>query len=322
MAFTQGDPLPSIRTTQASTTTAPSWYTNYLSNLASQGASAGQQAQFAGPTALQNQAFNAVGQNVGSYQPSLNAATSLAQGLAGTNVAQNVSQYMTPYTQNVVDALGQLGRRNIEQVLAPQATAGAVGSGQFGSKRGAEVLGRTINEGLQNIGAQQSQALQTGYGQALGAAQQDYAQKLATSQQLGNLASQRQAMGMADVNALSTLGGQQQQINQAEQMFPLQTLTAQSALLRGFNVPTSTEGSYYGPIPGAYNLSPLQQIGGIASLLAATTGSKDKPSGILGDIYGGLSDWWKSSSSTPSSGYYSNSYGNSPGYSGGYTEGI
>jgi hypothetical protein len=318
MSFTQGDPLPSIRTTQSSTTTAPSWYTNYLSNLATQGTAAGQQAQFAGATALQNQAFNAVGQNVGSYQPNYNAATNLAQGLAGTNVAQNVSQYMTPYTQNVVDALGQLGRRNIDQVLAPQATAGAVGSGQFGSKRGAEVLGRTINEGLQNIGAQQSQALQTGYGQALGAAQQDYAQKLATSQQLGNLASQRQTMGMADINALATLGGQQQQINQAEQMFPLQSLTAQSALLRGFNVPTSTEGSYYGPIPGAYNLSPLQQIGGISALLAGATGTKDKPSGILGDIYGGISDWWKSSSSSPSfspnvSGYSSEYSGSSDG---------
>jgi hypothetical protein len=71
---------------------------------------------------------------------------------------ENPDEFMNPYTQNVVDAIGTLGQRNIQQYLAPGATAAAVGSGQFGSKRGAEVLGQALNSGMQNINAAQAQA--------------------------------------------------------------------------------------------------------------------------------------------------------------------
>ena len=290
MALTQGSPLPNITTTQGQTTTAPSWYTDYLSGLASNvsnqttGPNA---AQYVGAQPLQQQAFQAAGALPGTYQPTVQQAIGLASDVGNADIAGNVSKYMTPYTTNVVNALGDLGQRNISQFLAPQATAASVGSGQFGSKRGAEVLGQAINTGLQNLNLTQSQALQTGYGQALTAAQQEQAQKLAASNQLGNLATTGQNLSLADINALSTLGGQQQTIKQNEQLFPLQTLNSGAAALRGYQIPTAVNSTYTGPIPGAYNASPLQQIAGIGALLSAASTSASGAPTSFGNWLGG-----------------------------------
>ena len=132
MALTQGSALPNITTTQTQATAAPSWYTDYLSGLANQGQQAAANAQYVGATPLQQQAFQQTAQNVGNYQPNLQAATNLASQAANYDVAQAAGNYMQPYTQQVVGALGDIGKRNIEQYLAPGATAAAVGSGQIG----------------------------------------------------------------------------------------------------------------------------------------------------------------------------------------------
>ena len=271
MSLMQGDPLPNITTTQNQVTSAPSWYTDYLSDLAKDTTAGVANAQYAGTQPLQTQAFNQVQQNVGNYQPNLTAATNLATGAGQRDVTQRVGDFMNPYTTQVVDALGQLGQRNIQQFLAPQATASAVGTGQFGSKRGAEVLGQAINTGMQNTQAAQSQALQQGYTEALRAAQAEQNTQLNAAQQLGTLGQQTQTAGLADVNALSTLGGQQQTIAQNEQLFPLTAGNLSAQALRGYNVPTSVDNTYTGPIPGAYSASPLQQIAGLGSIIGGVS---------------------------------------------------
>jgi hypothetical protein len=275
----QGSPLPNITTSQAQTTTAPQFYTNYLTNLANQGQAAGAGAQYAGATGLQNQAFGNVAQNVGNYQPSLMNATNLANTAGNTNVADTVNQFMNPYTQNVVNSIGNLGQANIAQNLAPQATAGIVGSGQFGSQRGAGALGSVLANAALGVTNQQGQALQTGYSQALQAAQNQTANQLGASQQLGNLATSQQALGLGDVNALATLGEQQRQINQGASLFPMDVATQQAGLLRGYSIPTGVQSTYTGPIPGAYSASPLQQIAGLGTLIAAL-GQTNGTSGI------------------------------------------
>jgi hypothetical protein len=294
MSLTQGSPLPNITTTQSQTTTAPTWYTDYLSNLATGATTAAGAAKYQGTQPLQAQAFTAAGNLPGTSMGGLNDAATLAQTVGNTNVAERAGQFMQPYTSQVVDALGILGKRNINEYLAPQAVAGAVGSGQFGSKRGAEVLGQAINTGLQNVNAAQSQALQTGYGQALQAAQADQATKLGAAQQMGALATAKQNMNLADINALATLGGQQQTIAQNEQMFPLQALNAASQAVRGFTVPTNVASTYTGPIPGAYASSPLSQIAGLGAIIA---GGSSTPFGQ--SIGKGLSKWWEGLGNDP-----------------------
>jgi hypothetical protein len=224
---------------------------------------------------------------------------------ANVDPSQLAQGYMSPYTQDVVNSIGTLGQRNIQQNLAPQATAGAVGTGQFGSQRGAQVLGQTIQNANTDILAQQNQALQAGYTQALAAAQKQQqleaqlGQSAATASAQGQtnlvnaanvgstLAGQKQALGLADVNALANLGGQQQTIAQNAQLFPLSVLSQQAKLLQGANIPTTTTATYQG--------SPLSAI---ASLGATTAGLFQTPitggatpfSNLLGSIKTGATD--------------------------------
>lgn len=274
--LTQGTALPNITTTQSQATATPQFYLDYLNQIAKQGATSAQGAQYAGAQPLQQQAFGQVAENVGNYQPSLTSAINLANSVGGTSLA---------------DAIGNYGNANIAYNLAPQATAGIVGSGQFGSARGAGALGQVLSNASLGVTQQQQQALQ-----------QDMANRLAASQQLGNLANTTQNLGLGDVNALSTLGGQQQTIAQNEQLFPMQMLTQQANLLKGATIPTATSSSYTGPIPGAYNTSPLAQIAGIGSTLAGTglgqslfgspaTGGQAATQGLLGVGAKSASNW-------------------------------
>lgn len=351
----QGAPLPNITTTQQQSTVAPQFYNDYLSNLAQQGGNALNNGQFAGVSPLQQQAFDKVGQNVGNYNPYLTQSKDLAtqaggasplgafnpyaqaavQSGGGLAAAQpyfnsamqdpsaQAQQYMNPYTSNVVNEIGRLGQQNIQENLAPQATAAAVGSGQFGSQRGAQVLGNTLRDANANILGQQGNALNAGYQQALQAAQQQNqlagnigAQagslgqqqagllgqlgqaagsltgtgsqlQLGASQQLGALGQQAQQGGLADVNALATLGGQQQQIQQAQNNFGLTNAQNVANLLKGYQVPTTVNSTNNAPIPGAYSASPLQQIAGAGSLVQGLGGISAIGSNI-GSLFSGL----------------------------------
>jgi hypothetical protein len=274
-------------------------------------------------------------------------------GQAGINAAMqtapsNIQQYMNPYMSNVVEEAGRLGLQNIRNTISPQAAAGAVGSGQFGSTRGANVLAQNLTGALQTLGGQQQGLLASGYDKAITSSQADMARQLQAgvaagqltaadaqrlmqtgqiqgqlteaeanrrmqtgqvqgqlsaadaarlaqigqiqgqltqadidarlkgAQQYGSLASQQQTMGLADVNALSTMGAQQQQIDQNRELFPLQIAEKQAALMKGYTVPTSVSSSYTGPIPGAYQTSPLMQLASIGSGL---TGLFQTPAG-------------------------------------------
>ena len=274
--LTSGDPLPNITTSQSQTTTAPDWYTDYLNNLSKTATSAGQNANFVGATDLQNQAYGLTSQNVGNYQPNLNAANALTMGSATTAAPSMVNQYMNPYMSGVVDEAGRLGMQNIRNTLSPQATAGAVGSGQFGSTRGANVLAQNITGALQNLGGQQQGLLAGGYKDAIAAAQADLQRQMVGGAQMGALGKSTQEMGMADVNALSTMGAQQQQIAQNQQLFPLQIAEKQAQIMKGYTVPTSVSSSYTGPIPGAYTQSPLAMMTSLGSGLTGLF-SGDKP---------------------------------------------
>jgi hypothetical protein len=200
---------------------------------------------------------------------------------------------MNPYTKNVVNQIGAANQQNIAQNLSPGITSGAVGSGQFGSQRGANALALGISNA--NIGAltQQTQALQSGYAQALAAAQAQRSNQLnagSTAGQLqntsnanqinaansavnaatnqGNLgltagqnqaaqAQQLQSQGLADTNALGILGGQKQQMAQAKVMQPLEVLGKQAGILAGAQLPTSTTQTSRG--------SPLSAIAGLGA---------------------------------------------------------
>lgn len=298
-----------LQSTQVKSTCAPGFYTDYLSNLASRGQSAQQAAQYVGAQPLQQKAFEAACASQGQFQPALQAGQQYVGQAAGQNItgaatpylqaatsasplcaampmicqAANLNiaclagQYMSPYLQKAMQSVSDIGQRNIRQNLSPMATAAAVGSGQFGSQRGAQVLGQVQEQAQQDINKQLADMANLGYGQALQAAtakqgalgqaagqisQAQQAQNQAnlqaaqtagglTAQQaqalqqaglgMGTLGQTAQAMNLACINALSTLGGQQQTIAQNQQNFPLTTLASLASLLQGYSIPTSTK---------------------------------------------------------------------------------
>ena len=229
-----------LQSSQTQETSAPQYYTDYLSNLATQGKQAADAATFAGAQPLQQQAFQQVADKATAYQPTLSqsgdvltqaaeSTSPLSAGAqyisaAGTNdPSQMAASYMNPYTKTAVQALSDIAQRNIRQNLAPQATAAAVGSGQFGSQRGAQVLGQVEAQAEQDLNKQIADMMSTGYGQALQAAgqQQQLLGQLASTagtqayqgqtgltqagQALGALASTNQQLNLNDINALATL---------------------------------------------------------------------------------------------------------------------
>lgn len=363
MPLTQGDPLPNIQTTQTQTTTAPSFYTDYLSNIAGTANSANP--QYVGANDLQNQAWNQTQANVGNYTGALTQASDYANQAGNMSAADaasgalnkastgsaltaanpylteanqgaysTVDKYMSPYIQDVVKQLGDLGQRQIEQSLAPGATSGLVGSGQFGSSRGATALAQTIRDANQNILAQQGQALNTGYQNAMTQAQADLARqldigktagslsssdlaryldigktqgaltqadmanKLATSNQMSNIANQKQALSLADINALATMGAQKQTDAQNAQLFPLQVAAQKAGLLKGYSIPTSVSSTYNGPIPGAYSASPLANIAGVGSLIAELSKQGANGKSALDSLMTGIKGLFPSSSTS------------------------
>ena len=98
MSLTQGSPLPNITTSQTQTTTAPSWYTDYLSGLAAQTGKAGETAAYAGASPLQTAAFKQAEANVGNYLPVLEQSANLARTAGTTDVAKAAGAFMNPYT--------------------------------------------------------------------------------------------------------------------------------------------------------------------------------------------------------------------------------
>ena len=264
-SFGQGGVLPNVTTTQQQVTAAPTFYTDYLNQLATQGGKAAEDAKYIGAQPLQEKAFDLASKNVGNYQSTLQNAINLASSVGDTSLAK---------------AIGDVGQANISRNLAPQATAGIVGSGQFGSKRGAQALGDVIANAQLGLTAQQQQAMQ-----------QDMANRIAAAQQLGTLANTTQQLGLGDVNALSTLGQQQQTIAQNEQLFPMQQLANKSALLRGYTIPTSVSASQTGPgQQGQFQTSPLQQIMSVGTLLGALAKPGVNGTSAGGNLVGGLED--------------------------------
>lgn len=279
-SLTQGSPLPDVQTTQQTTSTAPAWYNNWLSGVSTTGAPTADTG-IAGFSGLQQQAFGAAPSAVNAGQGALSTAVNTATGVAGTPTIDMVSQYMNPYTQQVVGEIGRLGQQEWENKIAPGATAGAVGSGQFGSTRGMNVYGNLAREANRDVLGRQGTLLQSGFNDALKAAQAQQTLDLQAAEQLGKLSGQQYTQGVGGLDVLSKLGAQQQAQEQARLDYPLSLAERRASIMKGFQVPMSTEQTYKGPMPGAYSPSPLQQIlgytAGAASLLTPRYDSQGRP---------------------------------------------
>jgi len=203
----------------------------------------------------------------------LGAANPYLQQATGTSPAELAAQYMNPYINTAVQGMSDIAQRNIRNNLSPAATAAAVGSGQFGSQRGAQVLGQIQSEAQQDLNSKIQQMLASGYGQALCAAGKQNALTAQAGQTAGSLAQQQAALlGQLGSTAGSLTAQQQQNLINAGNTQG--TLTQQQANLLGQLGSTAgnlTNQTAQNLINAGTNLGNLQQgANTIASNLGST----------------------------------------------------
>jgi len=197
---------------------------NWATNVAQTPYESYQGQMVAGLSPYQQAAYQQTAANQGAWAPALNQAQVGTGSLTNTNAASSaatpflqagintsglsaampyvnqadqaaystVGNYMNPYTQNVTDVIAKLGSRNLSENLLPSVSDAFVKAGQFGGTRMGEFGSRALRDTQDSILNQQAQALQSGYGQALGAAQTDAARQAGLAGTVGGLASSQQ----------------------------------------------------------------------------------------------------------------------------------
>lgn len=308
----EGQAAPAVQTSAVGANGLPEWYNQYTQGIAGKAVNAAQNAEgqpvpqqsVAGFTPDQTQAFQQVRDNQGNWKPMLGQAGQ-QYGQAGQAVGQanqavagpaqswtdpgKVDQYMSPYTSKVVSEIARLGNQNFNENLMPGINANMIGSGQYGSTRNADALGRAARDTQQNILGQQATALEQGYGTAANIFGQDANRQqqqqqtqastaLAggqlsnqTGQNMGALGAAYQQLGLGDAQALQATGQQQQQLNQmgldtaynnqvATNNAPWTNLDRMSSLVRGDQLPTTQTAMNSGPLTRTYQESPLSQL--------------------------------------------------------------
>jgi hypothetical protein len=333
MAFldflTEGSAPPTVPVSSTQTSVLPDWYTNYAMQLLSnqQGIMNRPYPTYQGPrvagfTPTQQQGFAQTGQAATAYQPMLQTATQGVQQAAnapgGLQMAQPyisqasqglpsmTQQFMNPYTEQVVDRIGDIGARTLREKLMPAIGDQAISAGQFGGSRQSEAIGRALRDVSEGVTAQQAQALQQGYTQAQGAAAGelgrvaglgqmvaglgtgDTAQRAALMQQLAGLGGQAQALGLTGAGALGQVGQQQQQLNQSN----LDVAYADFLRQQGYpqaqiDAALKTFGGVAQGVPVGTSTTGMQQANAVSPSLLSTIGNLGLTAAGLG-LFGPL----------------------------------
>ena len=257
-------------------TTLPSWFDTAQQNVVNQATSAFGAAPTPQNTVAQN-AVSQLSQPNNAFQQAAGTAQSIASGAANPFIVNQATGQVSPNVNTALGGLFQAQNQQLNQLMpnitAP-VTGAAIGSGQFGSLRGQTAANKAMADAQAQLAAQQMQA-----------------------------ALQNQATG---VNAASTVGNLAQQdiknlleVGQYQQASPFMNVANMGKVLGGIQAPTT--------VTNQTQLSPLNQIGGLISLLSGPTGSGGGVLGQLG-IKGNLGDLLKGIG-----GIFT---GNSPDYSG------
>ena len=230
--LTEGKAPQAVPVSSTEQSVLPDWYTNYAMDILSNQQAIANRAfpLYQGPRVAdfapdQQAGFEATRQNAFGFRPELGTASQQTQGtfgrsalgaaqplmgqaagMSGVTAAQPflgaaaqtapqvVGQYMNPYTENVVNRIGEMGARTLKEQILPGIEGEMIRAGQFGGTRQAELTGRGIRDTMESISAQQAQALQQGYGQAQQAAQADLSRQAGLASTAGGLTQAQQQL--------------------------------------------------------------------------------------------------------------------------------
>jgi len=282
--FLSGGSTPAgVAGTSNSFTQLPQWYQDYVQSIMAKGNAVAGEAYNPYPgvkVAPLNDWFTKAGQsiesNIGSTDGLLDASkANIASGSQQGLNTNTMGSYMSPYTDQVVNKIASLGQRNLNENLLPGVNDTFTGNGQFGSGRNADFTARAVRDSNESILNAQSDALQSGWNNALTQTQQDKTNALAGGQAQGALAKMIQGMDVTDATQLMSMGQAQQGVDQANADYGYQQFTEQrdlpqqrlgflNNLLRGMQIPTNSVGTTSQSTSSS--TSPLASMVGLAGL--------------------------------------------------------
>jgi hypothetical protein len=278
----QGQPTPPQPTGSDTQTSYPLWLQQYEANIANAANGLAQQnytpfpgQQVAQPSAATQQSWNMATGQVGNYQPALNQATQYTKQAATPITAGDINTYMSPYMDKVIGGLQSASNYNLFTNQLPQIQSQFVSAGQAASPQQQQAYNNALYQSNQALDQATSQALQQGYGQAVGTALQEQSAKQVGGAQMGQLGALQQQLGEAQTGEVAAAGQGQDLVNQsninaalnnfyAQQQWPYQNLAYASNIVRGLQVPTNTQTVGVGYYPNTYSASPLSTFVGTA----------------------------------------------------------
>jgi len=290
----QGDAPPNVQTTRETAAVAPQYLTDYLTQLAQQGQQAlgtldPKTGQYTTPTqtqlttagtpyvapltTLQKGAATAAPTDLYRYQTPMDEAYDVGKEATGISQA-DISKFYNPYENAVVGGMAAQSASNVQRNLMPQLKGGFVGTGGLGGTRYANALGQTMGDVNTTLLQEQNKGRAAGYQSALDAALREMSGQTQAGQMLGTLGAQEQQAATTGLKTQADIGAIEQAQNQALINAPTTMAGNVAQILRGYTYPTVTTEKYDGPA-ASYGPSILSQIGGLGSLVASGTNSKD-----------------------------------------------
>lgn len=279
----QGVAAPDVNTTKTVGTEAPKYYTDYLSGVAATGQSQlGKSGTdlVAGMTPLQLAGISGISGAALAYQPGMSGASAAASTAAGGLTPENIQAMMNPYTTNVVNEMERLSNQQMQRNLLPALKGAFTSTGGLGSQRMMGALGQMGADVSANLTGLQTKELSTGYQNAVTNALRNLEAQRTGAATEADIASKAQELGLTGQNAMIKAGALEQAQKQAELDAPMKRAADVAALMKGYNVPTTTTEKYTGPMAGVYGTSPLAQLTGLGTLIGALNTAGTGSSGV------------------------------------------
>jgi hypothetical protein len=301
-------PTPKPVELKASTSTAaPQYLTNYLTQLAQSGQGAlgtqsptGALTPFTGseliadlPQNLTDLYANAPTQ-LARYQAPMDQSLQTLTGASTGVSAADIAAFNDPYQQNVIDEMTRQSALNTQRNLLPALRGAFAGSGGFGSQRYAGATGQALSDVQSDLTGQQAKFSSEGYKSALEAALRDRGYDITSGQALSALGQAEAQGAQTGVKALGDIGTQELGYEQAKIEAPLTRAQNVAQILRGYTYPTTVTETKE-QLPSAYQLSPLQQVAGLGTLVGSAFGNKNaigyKATDALSEFLGGVKEF-------------------------------
>jgi len=251
-----------------STTTAPQYLTDYLTQLASTGQNLMGQGTVAGlPQNLQDLYSGAQG-NLTRYQAPMDQSLTALQGATQGVSADDISRFYNPYQDDVIKEMARQSEQNVQRGLLPQLKSAFAGSGGFGSSRYANATGQALSDVQSDLLGQQAKFSSEGYKSALDAALKDRGYDINAGQALYGLGQTEAQASSTAMKALGDIGTQELAYEQSKIEAPLTRAQNIAQIMRGYTYPTTVVENKEA-LPTAYAPSTISQIGSLGTLLGA-----------------------------------------------------